>query len=73
MERNNVSFQEWRNVYTVQVQGIFKGLDKIKNISQDHNNSYVEIYTPPGGACGIYLELNQSYVVSGTLKTIYTV
>jgi hypothetical protein len=38
----------------------------------DHNTSYVELHTSQyGAACGITLQLNESYVIAGTLKGTY--
>lgn len=53
-------------VFTVKVLEVFKGLERIKNMSKDHNTSYVQLYTSIT-SCGIFLQLQQSYVVSGTL------
>jgi hypothetical protein len=58
-------------IYTVKVKQIFRGLERIKNVTVDHNTSYVEIHTSSNdGSCGITLQLKESYVVSGKIKRI---
>ncbi|XP_031566141.1 uncharacterized protein LOC116301247 [Actinia tenebrosa] len=66
---SNASVENHKRVYTVQVKEIFKGSERIKNISKDQNTSYVDLYTSYyGPACGITLILRKKYVIAGAIS-----